>query len=193
MNIIAGRFRGRKLKAPRGLDTRPVQARIREAVFNQLGDPDGLRFLDLFAGTGAMGIEAISRGAESAVFVDSANIPCRIIADNLATVGRDDRVLRLSARRALERFRAANETFHIVFADPPYDRGLSLETLADIGGGVLEAGGLFLVTTRATEVLPESSGILVRIRERKYGGTLFSVYGEEGGDEKADLTTDEHR
>ena len=189
MNIIAGRFRGRKLKAPRGLDTRPVQARIREAVFNQLGDPDGLRFLDLFAGTGAMGIEAISRGAESAVFVDSADRPCRIIADNLAAVGRDDRVLRQSARLALERLRADSETFHIVFADPPYDRGLSLETLDDLGtGGVLEPGGLFLVTTRATEVLPESSGVLARIRERRYGGTLLIVYR----DGTADLTTDEH-
>lgn len=183
MNIIAGRFRGRKLKAPRGLETRPVQARIREAIFNQLGDPEDLRFLDLFAGTGAMGIEAISRGADSAVFVDSAADPCRIIAENLATVGRDDRVLRLRVRRALERFRTADETFHIVFADPPYDHGLSLKTLDDLGtGGVLKSGGLFMVTTRANEVLPESSGRLARIRERKYGDTLFSVYRDEGGE-----------
>jgi len=188
MNIISGRFRGRKLKAPRGLETRPVQARIREAVFNQLGDPDGLRFLDLFAGTGAMGIEAVSRGAASATFVDSAKRPCRAIADNLAAVGREDTVLKMTVRRALGHFRDANLTFHVVFADPPYDKGLTLATLDSLGsGGVLEPGGLFLATTRATEELPESSGALTRIRQRKYGDTMLWVYREE-----TESTTDEH-
>ena len=86
IRIIGGTFRGRKIKAPKGLTTRPVLARVREALFNVIGDIGGFSVLDLYAGTGAMGIEALSRGAESAVFVDSGFHQCKIIRENLTAL-----------------------------------------------------------------------------------------------------------
>lgn len=179
MNVIGGRFRGRKLKAPPGLDTRPVQARTREALFAMLGDLDGLRFLDCFAGTGAMGIEALSRGAAEAVFVEQAARPARIIRENLAALGLPDTVIQQDVFTFLDRHRAGGgKKFDIAFADPPYDMGLSQRTVAEIGRGVFfqPPGGLLIVTTRKTEELPTESGVLTVIRERRYGDTLVTVY-----------------
>src|SRR5574340_694484 len=103
MRIISGEARGRHLRAPRGAATRPTADRVREALFNILGDVAGLAVLDLFAGTGALGLEALSRGAASAVLVDNAEAAVRVIQANVALLGYEDRsrVLRLDVVRAL--------------------------------------------------------------------------------------------
>ena len=181
MNIIAGRYRGRKLKAPKGLSTRPVLGRVREALFNILGDIVGERFLDLFAGTGAIGIEALSRGAEPVILVELDTVPYRIINDNIPETETDIRVLRSDALRALERFENGGEVFDIIFADPPYERDLSRQTVERVGAGhVLADDGLLVVTSRSTETLPEASGTLVLSRERRYGDTRLWFYRLRG-------------
>lgn len=178
MKIISGTLRGRNLKAPRGLATRPVLARVREALFNVLGSMDGARVCDLFAGTGAIGIEALSRGAGSAVFVESAAEPCAVIRGNLASFGIQGEVIRADVQGALERFARTGRTFDFVFADPPYDQGFSQTALDFVcGHDILSPRGIMAVTVRKTEDLPERTGECVRVFDRRYGDTRLAMYG----------------
>ena len=177
LRVIGGKFRGRKLKAPKGLTTRPVLARVREALFTVLGDIEGLRVLDLFAGTGAIGIEAVSRGAESVVFVDSGSQQCRIIRDNLTVVGIAAEVIQSEVSRVLKKMGIAGSTFDIVFADPPYEQGLGLQTLRAVcGGSILSASGIIALTVRRTEDLPETICCCRKLLNRCYGDTRLLLY-----------------
>ena len=117
MRVIAGLYRGRRLVAPPGQATRPTSDRVREALFSILGAIDGARVLDLYAGSGALGIEALSRGAAEAVFVDSDPRAVKAIEDNLAKLGASSRVHRRDVPAWLK---AADGTFDLVFVDPPY-------------------------------------------------------------------------
>ena len=121
MRVIAGTHRGARIAAPKGLATRPTGDRVREAAFNLIGPVDGARVLDLFAGSGAMGIEALSRGAETVTFVESDRAACRTIAENLER-------LRLTGARvtcgdALWELRRESRTYDLVLVDPPYECG----------------------------------------------------------------------
>ena len=177
MRIIAGRLRGRKIKAPKGLATRPVLARVREALFTILGDMNGLRFLDLYAGTGSIGIEALSRGAESAVFVEFGSVQCRVIRENLASFEHNALVIRADVGRALKKLTRQGRTFDVVFADPPYEQGLSQQTVRDVcSGELLGETGILAVTSRNSEELPEKVGAFELIDNRKYGDTKLSFY-----------------
>ena len=120
MRVIAGRLGGRKLVAPRGLSTRPTSDRVREALFSALGAVTGARVLDLFAGTGALGVEAISRGAARAVFVESARPALAALRENLGALGLAEsaRVVPQLAERALGAV-IAEGPFDLIFADPP--------------------------------------------------------------------------
>src|SRR5512144_2567254 len=121
MRVIAGKFRGRPLRAPRGLTTRPTADRAREAIFQILGDLTGLRVLDLYAGTGAMGIEALSRGAGHAVFVESDAAAAKAIRDNVERLGLTGQTTLLTA--VVERARPRLEKlgpFDLVLADSPW-------------------------------------------------------------------------
>jgi 16S rRNA (guanine966-N2)-methyltransferase len=118
VRVVAGEFKGRRLRAPRGMRTRPTADRVREAVFSMLGDVAGARVLDLYAGSGALGIEALSRGAASAVFVESDPRAVAAIRENLRSLGLDEPVRRQDALRFLAR---AEGRFDLVFCDPPYD------------------------------------------------------------------------
>jgi 16S rRNA (guanine(966)-N(2))-methyltransferase RsmD len=179
MKIISGTLRGRNLKAPRGLTTRPVLSGVREALFNVLGGMDGARVLDLFAGTGAIGIEALSRGAKSAVFVDSGAEQCAVIRDNLDALGVQGEVIRSDVPRALERFAKTGRTFDFIFADPPYEQGLSQAALEFVcGRGLLSPHGVMAVTVRKSEDLPGQTGTCERIFDRRYGDTRLAIYGE---------------
>ncbi len=179
MKIIAGTLHGRKLKAPKGLITRPVLARIREALFNILGDMNGARVLDLFAGSGSIGIEAISRGAEVAVFVDSGAEQCAVIRDNLSSCGVLGEVIRMDVYYALKRLSREGRTFDFIFADPPYEQDYSLRTIEmAIGGGLLALRGIMAITVRKTEELPEYSGGCERLFDRRYGDTRLIMYGK---------------
>jgi 16S rRNA (guanine(966)-N(2))-methyltransferase RsmD len=120
MRVVAGVYGGRRLEAPAGRSTRPTSDRVREALFSILGPIDGARVLDLFAGSGALGIEALSRGAAEAVFVDSDARAVQAIERNLETLGASARVHRRDALKWLESAASGEEGFDLVFADPPY-------------------------------------------------------------------------
>jgi 16S rRNA (guanine966-N2)-methyltransferase len=118
VRVVAGEFKGRRLRAPRGMRTRPTADRVREAVFSMLGDVTGARVLDLYAGSGALGIEALSRGAASAVFVERDPRAVAALRENLRSLGLDEPVRRQDALRFLAH---AEGPFDLVFCDPPYD------------------------------------------------------------------------
>jgi len=118
VRVVAGEFKGRRLYAPRGSRTRPTADRVREALFSMLGDVSGARVLDLYAGSGALGIEALSRGAESAVFVERDAKALDALRRNLDATGARGAVRREDVARFLSR---PEGTFDLVFADPPYD------------------------------------------------------------------------
>ena len=125
MRVIAGRLGGRRLKAPRGRATRPTSDRVREALFSMLGPIDGARVLDLFAGSGALGIEALSRGAASVVFAERDAGAAGALRENLTALGigeGEGELRRGDALRALESARERGEKYDLVFIDPPYRR-----------------------------------------------------------------------
>jgi 16S rRNA (guanine966-N2)-methyltransferase len=176
VRVIAGAFGGRVLRAPAGTATRPTSDRVREAIFDVLGsqvDLDGMTVVDLFAGSGAMGIESISRGAASVVFVDEAPAAVGAIRANLATLGIEEQatVVREDAVRFVDR----PHGFDLALCDPPYDfaswEGLLTNLRATLG--VLES-------RRPVEV---PSGWEV-IRHKRYGGTLVTVVRSLGAHEK---------
>jgi 16S rRNA (guanine(966)-N(2))-methyltransferase RsmD len=182
MKIIAGTLHGRNLKTPKGLTTRPVIARVREALFTVLGDMSGTSVLDLFAGTGAIGIEAISRGAESVVFIDSGAEQCAVIRDNLSRFGAAGEVIRMDFCRALEKLSREGRSFDFIFADPPYEQGFSQQALEAVcGGDLLSPFGIMAITVRKTEEFPERSGERERIFDRRYGDTRLVMYGKSRG------------
>jgi 16S rRNA (guanine966-N2)-methyltransferase len=150
MRVIAGAAHGRRLKAPRGLVTRPTTARARGSIFSRLQtriDFDGIRVLDIFAGSGSLGIEALSRGAGQATFIDSSREAARVIADNLERLGiaRRGRVILSDVRRALGELARAGELFDLIFVDAPYKDDLSAEVLASIARDGLAAPGGWIV------------------------------------------------
>ena len=157
MRIIAGRWRGRKLTAPPGTETRPTADRVRETVFSmltsRLGSFEGLRVADLFAGSGALGLEALSRGAAFACFVESDPRATSVIKTNAESLGAADQVRVLGGSAlALPR----SDPFDLIFADPPYgpDSGSSA-VRAIVSAGWLQAGGwLAIETSRAESVDP---------------------------------------
>ncbi|MCC6746973.1 MAG: 16S rRNA (guanine(966)-N(2))-methyltransferase RsmD [Deltaproteobacteria bacterium] len=181
MRIIAGEARGRTLKAPRGEKTRPTSDRVREALFSILEarlELAGVVVLDLYAGSGALALEALSRGAERAVLVDRAGPALRVLRENVHALGYDARcrVLPLPAEAALVRLAAADETFGLILADPPYaDDPLPL--LADLSAGpLLASGGLVVFEHDRRRSLPAASGRLTLEVARVYGDTALSLY-----------------
>ena len=176
MRIVAGRFKGRRLAAPPGTATRPTSDRVREALFSILGDRvDGARVLDLFAGSGALGLEALSRGAAEATFVDSAAAPLKALAGNLATLGAEAEVRRQDALRFLGSARNQARVYDLVFLDPPY-------RLANRLGGRLSEELPHVLAPGAT-VVTESDRrqpldlALPISDERRYGDTLIRIHG----------------
>ena len=178
MRVIAGRFGGRRLSAPRGARTRPTADRVREALFSVLGDLEGARVLDLFAGSGALGLEALSRGAAAATFVDSAPAALRALRDNLSAleIGAEAaEVRRADARAFLRSARKAGRQYDLVFLDPPYRRAAALarELERDLPA-VLSPGARVAVETGSQAPLGLSLPLL---DERRYGDTLIRIHG----------------
>jgi 16S rRNA (guanine(966)-N(2))-methyltransferase RsmD len=158
---------------------RPTGAYLREAVFNVLAPRiPGARVLDLFAGTGAIGLEALSRGAAAATFVDQDAGALRV---NLARLGFGDRaiLLRGDALRTVARLAGAVPRFDLIYADPPYGAGLAARTVGAVAAaGLLAPRGLLLVEHHHKLPLPETAGTLVRRRELRHGETVVTFYGE---------------
>jgi 16S rRNA (guanine966-N2)-methyltransferase len=174
MRIIAGSRKGARIFAPKGRDTRPTGDRAREAAFNLIGPVDGMEVLDLFAGSGAMGLEALSRGATSATFVESDRDASRTIDRNLKKLGFDARVYVDDAARRLATEAAAGKRYDLVLVDPPY-RMLAgfLSVLAAHLTSVVAPGGLVVVESDAREE-PELP-LPVRT-SRRYGSVRITVF-----------------
>ena len=185
MRLTGGRLRGREIRAPKGAaTTRPTLSRLREALFNSLqGKLDDAEVLDLFAGSGALGLEALSRGARRAVFVDRDGAARKVIAGNLRSLGLGEqgKILRDPVDRAARRL-AAEGPFDVAFADPPYESPWAAKLLdpAFPWGEILRDGGLFCMEFAARDVKdgfpPERSGVLVKIRQKNYGDTGLVTY-----------------
>ena len=176
MRVIAGSRKGHKLAAPRGLDTRPTSDRVREALFSILAaSVEGARVLDLFAGSGALAIEALSRGASGAVLVDSSPSAVAAIRRNLEAVDVDAEVRRQDALTYLERARKDARLYDLVFLDPPYRHAGAL--------GIELSAALGPVLALDARVVAESDRrvplelALVLLDERRYGDTLIRIHG----------------
>jgi 16S rRNA (guanine966-N2)-methyltransferase len=178
MRIVAGAFGGRRLHAPRDLKIRPTPDRVREAVFSIIASHlPGATVLDLFAGTGAMGLEALSRGAERAVFVDEDPGAIRLVRANTTLCGAAERAVIVQApvERALKRLSAAGDRFHVIFMDPPYGKGFIERTLPHLID-VAHPGALVVAEHHVKDVLPDLVGQWMKSRERRYGDTEISFY-----------------
>jgi len=181
-------MRGRRIFVPKGRDVRPTSDRVREALFSLIGqDLRGAAVLDLFAGTGVLGIEALSRGADRAVFVDQAPRALEVVRRNLEQCGLTGlaEVVRHDLRRGLPpEATAPGRAFDLVFLDPPYGRGLADPLLAPLGReGVLPRDALVVVETGAGESLPNRGGPLRRVESRTYGDTRIHLFTLESGDD----------
>jgi|SRR5581483_11662 len=187
MRIIAGQFRSRILTAPRGMETRPTSDRLRETLFNVLAPRiEGAVFLDLYAGSGAVGIEALSRCARETIFVEQAEVALKAIRGNLAALGiRGGFALEArSVAAGLRRLRAAGRLADIVFLDPPYAEGREYETaLGLLGGecaGLLSDGALVIAEHQKRQDLAERYGKLERYRVLRQRDAALSFYRATG-------------
>jgi 16S rRNA (guanine966-N2)-methyltransferase len=170
VRIIAGEHRGRKIAAPKGTETRPTSDFVREAAFNLIGPVDGAAVLDLYAGSGALGLEALSRGAERAVFVDSSRDACRTIDRNLEHLGLQGTVLCRDAESVL---RTERGPYDLILADPPYSF-TAYERLAPHVVRLLADDGLAVLQTQAAEK-PGFEGLEVRT-SRTYGSARLTLF-----------------
>ncbi len=195
MRVVAGLAGGRRLRAPVGRQVRPTSERVREALFNALGSLDaveGATVLDLFAGTGALGIEALSRGAVSADFVDMGREPCAVIRTNLATTG-FDRIATVHQMPVSLFIERSGKTYDLIFMDPPYADPDIIPTLARLGESGLVQSGTIVVLGHSPRVTPpDQLGRLVALRHRCHGDTCFSIYEvDDEGDRPAPATPDD--
>jgi 16S rRNA (guanine966-N2)-methyltransferase len=177
MRIIAGSRKGSRIFAPKGTETRPTGDRVREAAFNLLGPgaAEGAKVLDLFAGSGAMGLEALSRGAESVTFVESDRDACRTINRNLEKLELEGaKVLCQDGLTALRNDVRSGRRYDLVLVDPPYRRFSSLQNaLIQYLPEVLEPGGLLIVETSAKD---EPELPLSRLKSRRYGAARLTLF-----------------
>ena len=176
MRIISGKYKGRLIKMPKGI--RPTQNKVRKALFDILGDIKGLSFLELFAGSGAVGIEALSKGAKEVVFVEEDRRCVEQIKENLKLIGLlSYPVMALDIAKALKNLAEKKKNFDIVFLDPPYYEGLAKKTLQTLGAcDIVAPNGFVIVQHFKKDDLPEASGDLVLFKQAKYGDTVLSFY-----------------
>lgn len=180
MRVITGKARGVNLLTPDGLQTRPTTDRVKEALFSIIHfDIPGSKVLDLFGGTGQLGIEALSRGAEKAVFVDSADSACKLIRENLrrTKLEAQGKVVRSDY---LEYLKQTREKFNIILLDPPYAEVFlekSLKCISEID--ILETGGIIVTERPLDKVLPWEFPGFTRSKDYKYGKTLITLYRKD--------------
>lgn len=180
MRVITGKARGIALKTPDGMLTRPTADRVKEALFSIIQfELPGARVLDLFGGTGQLGIEALSRGASSAVFVDSREDACRLIRENLRRTNLENlgKVVRCDYLQYLKR---CSEKFEIIILDPPYaevflENAIKLITEIDI----LHSGGIIIAERPLGKELPWEFEGFTRSKDYKYGKTVLSIYRKD--------------
>ena len=177
MRVITGKARGVVLKTPEGMQTRPTTDRVKEALFSIIQfDIPGCKVLDLFGGTGQLGIEALSRGAKSAVFVDASDAACKLIRENLkrTKLENDAKVIRSDY---LEYLRRCHETFDVIFLDPPYAEVFlenSLNCITEID--ILQTNGIIVTERPLEKELSWDIPGYTRSKDYKYGKTLITLY-----------------
>lgn len=195
VRITGGEFAGRVLRVPRG-EVRPTADRVREALFSMLAHRDvlaGAHVLDVFAGSGALGLEALSRGAARATFVEESRAVARVIAENVDALGvrASARIVQRDAASALRSLVREQARFDLCFVDPPYASDLAAETLTSIAACELLAPHALLVAESDRRHAPGPIAGLALALERRYGDTLISLYGiansrvQENGEPRA--------
>lgn len=180
MRVITGKFKGRKLKAPNGLDVRPTSDRVKESIFNILRNiPENSKVLDLFAGTGNIGIEFLSRGADECFFIDNDNVSINIIRENLEHIGllQQTYIYKNSAEDAIMILSKKGLKFDYIFIDPPYGKNLVLPSLEKIcNEKITKKDGLVIIEHERKISLPDKLLCLEKIDFREYGGTTVTFY-----------------
>lgn len=180
MRVIGGKAKGRRLKVPKGHSLRPTASRVKEALFNILPhDLSGLRVLDLFAGSGSLSVEALSRGATEAILVDASSRAEKTIQDNLRASGflEGSRVWIAPVLRALRSLARRGENFDLIFLDPPYEKGWVRKALRAVAGeDLLRKDGILVAEHSVREQVEESYGALRLRDQRRYGATLLSFF-----------------
>lgn len=188
MRVITGSARGRRLRELEGMETRPTTDRVKEGLFSALQfDIEGRKILDLFAGTGQLGIECLSRGAAQAVFVDHRPDAVRLIRENLKVTDLQDRA-RVTAGDSMEFLKALREKFDIIFLDPPYEAGLLEPALAHIARfDILSPHGIIAAECPADRQLPALAPPYGIHRTYRYGKIGLTIY-RRAGNEKSEET-----
>lgn len=184
MRITGGQERGRLLSTPKGRGIRPTSDQVRAAIFNIIGqDLNGLRVLDLFAGTGSLGLEALSRGAAEAIFVDKAMQSINLIKKNLSLCGFEESgvIFKRDLGNGIPKILfPADYLFDLVFIDPPYRKGLLPEIMKDLATcDILSSPALIVAEHYKKEEIAEKYGCLENSAIRKYGDTIISIYTKE--------------
>lgn len=176
MRIIAGQHKGLTLRVPRGSKVRPTPQRVRESLFSILGDRvRGARVLDLFAGSGSLGLECLSRGAASAVFVERDRDVVTVLCENVRSVRGEAQIVPREAARALRDLAREGARFELVLMDPPYSRGL-VEPTVEAAAAVLAPGGLVVVDHPSSEPPPDRIGPLALVDRRVFGDTAVAMF-----------------
>lgn len=175
MRVITGTAKGCRLETLAGLDTRPTVERVKEGIFSAISfEIEGRRVLDLFAGSGQMGLEALSRGAASCVFVDSSRDAVQVVRRNMTATKLSANATVL-CRDALGFLQQSTERFDLVFLDPPYDAGLLVPCLEALSGRIAPGGAVLCESDRGTE-LPDEVGDLYVDRSYRYGRVVVRLY-----------------
>lgn len=186
MRVIAGKYKGRQLTSPKGTDVRPTSDRVKESVFSIIHERIiDTNFLDLCAGTGNIGIEALSRGAKHVSFLENNRSCIRLIEQNLQVFGLDQnksevQLIHVDVLHGINQFYQNSATFEHIYFDPPYDSNLYKRCLSHISDTcILETSGILLVEHRKQTDLPILSGKLFCYRKKQYGDTCISFYRNE--------------
>lgn len=184
MKIIAGKFKGRNFYMLNGI--RPTRSIVRKALFDILGqNMEGMTLLDLFAGSGAVGLEALSRGALKATFVEKDPRCATVIEENigLLSIHKDKtgilpyEIVQTDAFAAIKLFSRQNKKFDVVFVDPPYSQGMAKKALKTLGAyDILQPNCIAVIQHEKKEILPEKQGRFLLFKQKKYGSTIFSLY-----------------
>jgi 16S rRNA (guanine966-N2)-methyltransferase len=180
LRVISGKARGLKLNTPKNEDVRPTTDRVKESLFNIINGYiiDG-QVLDLFAGTGSLGIECLSRGASKCVFVDVNRTSIDIVKGNIkkARVESDAEVLNLDYKSAIDRVKNSSYKFDIIFMDPPYYENIFIDALKKVEeSNILKEDGIIVVEHDTKQDFPENIGKLIKNRNKKYGNTTLTFY-----------------
>jgi 16S rRNA (guanine(966)-N(2))-methyltransferase RsmD len=190
MRIISGKYRSRAVKASKSQNIRPTSDKVKGALFNMLGPLDGCRVVDLFAGTGNLGLEALSRGASEVIFVDKALDSIKLIRENLASLGLEARsipsaikILHMEVSKAFYLLSQDRKVFDVVLADPPYEKGVSriVQNLMKTYP-ILAPGGLFSIEHEARDIDFDPEFPYAFIRQKKYGDTMLSLFHYTSGE-----------